>query len=198
MSANKSPINFDFGLLRPIATSGHYPEPHGRAQFVVLGCEVGERWSEESRQFLPGFAETKARSEPEVMKKSTMQSGKGLCFVVARAQVLHCSRWLHFFDRERSLLGGKLVTQSDFVSSPTSLKKEKTKKNRIGPSRASSCFQPFPLLCVFHLHFCVFFHLSPPFCVFSNSTFVCFSHLSFCVMQRVFRTMTTMCRGEPY
>ena len=41
---------------------------------MVLGCEVGGRWSEESRQFLAGLAATKARSEPEVMRKSTMHS----------------------------------------------------------------------------------------------------------------------------
>ena len=42
-----------------------YPElaqPHGRARLVVLGCEVGGRWSEETRQFLTGAA-AKARSE---------------------------------------------------------------------------------------------------------------------------------------
>ena len=47
-----------------------YPElaqPHGRARLVVLGCEVGGRWSDESRQFLTGLA----RSEPEIMRKST-------------------------------------------------------------------------------------------------------------------------------
>ena len=52
-----------------------YPElaqQHGRARLVVLGYEVGRRWSEESRQFLASLAAAKARSEPELMKKSTM------------------------------------------------------------------------------------------------------------------------------
>ena len=45
---------------------------HGRARLVVLGCEVGGRWSEESRQFLASLAAGKARSEPELMRKCTM------------------------------------------------------------------------------------------------------------------------------
>ena len=52
-----------------------YPElaqQHGRARLVVLGCDVGGRWSEESRQFLASHEAAKARSEPELMRKSTM------------------------------------------------------------------------------------------------------------------------------
>ena len=48
-----------------------YPElaqQHGRARLVVLGSELGGRWSEESR------LATKARCELEVMRKSTMLS----------------------------------------------------------------------------------------------------------------------------
>ena len=42
------------------------------ARLVVLGCEVGGRWSDESRQFLTGLAAAKAMNEPEIMRKSTM------------------------------------------------------------------------------------------------------------------------------
>ena len=48
-----------------------------RARLVVLGCEVGGRWSEETRQFLTGLVAAKARSEPEIMRKSTMLCGLG-------------------------------------------------------------------------------------------------------------------------
>ena len=37
-------------------------QQHG-AQLVVLGCEVGRRWSEESRQFLASPVAAKARSK---------------------------------------------------------------------------------------------------------------------------------------
>ena len=52
-----------------------YPElaqQHGRARLVVLGCDVGGRWSEESWKFLAPLAAAKAKSEPEPMRKSTM------------------------------------------------------------------------------------------------------------------------------
>ena len=39
---------------------------------TVAPCEVGGRWSEESRQFLASFAAAKTRSEPELMRMSTM------------------------------------------------------------------------------------------------------------------------------
>ena len=48
-------------------------QPHGRVRLVVLGCEVGGRWSEVS-PILGRLATTKARSEPEVMRKSTMHN----------------------------------------------------------------------------------------------------------------------------
>ena len=70
---------------------------------MVLGCEVGGRWSEESRQFLAGLAATKARSEPEVMRKSH--------------DALLASAMEHAH-------GNGLVTQSDFFH-PLSLKKKK-------------------------------------------------------------------------
>ena len=66
-----------------------YPElaqPHGRARLVVLGCEVGGRWSEESRQFLTGLAAAKARSEPEIMRKSTM-----LCWLRRWSTLMACA-----------------------------------------------------------------------------------------------------------
>ena len=65
-----------------------YPElaqPHGRARLVVLGCEVGGRWSEETRQFLAGLAAAKARSDPEIsfgdgaLSWRVPQQGRFLC-----------------------------------------------------------------------------------------------------------------------
>ena len=52
-----------------------YPElagDMGRARLVVLGCEVGGRWSTEASSFLSALAEAKARCEPEVVRKSAM------------------------------------------------------------------------------------------------------------------------------
>ena len=66
-----------------------YPElvqPPGRARLVVLGCEVGGRWSDESRQFLAGLAAAKARSEPKIMKKSTM-----LCWFRRWSTLMACA-----------------------------------------------------------------------------------------------------------
>ena len=68
-----------------------YPElaqPHGRARLVVLGCEVGRRWSEESRQFLAELAATKARSEPEVMHSWLRRWSTLMACTAARAFAL--------------------------------------------------------------------------------------------------------------
>ena len=40
---------------------------HGRARLVVLAAEVGERWSEEARDFVSQLAKSKARSVPRVL-----------------------------------------------------------------------------------------------------------------------------------
>ena len=72
--ATTSGAALDQARRRKERTYPEFAQPHGRARLVVLGCEVGRRWSEESRQFLAGLAATKARSEPEVMRKSTMHS----------------------------------------------------------------------------------------------------------------------------
>ena len=72
--ATTSGAALDQARRRQERTCPELAQPHGRARLVVLGCEVGGRWSEESRQFLAGLAATKARSEPEVMRKSTMHS----------------------------------------------------------------------------------------------------------------------------
>ena len=48
-----------------------YPELHGRngrARLVVLGAEVGGRWSDESAAFVRHFAKAKARGEPPVLR----------------------------------------------------------------------------------------------------------------------------------
>ena len=50
-----------------------YPElcqVRGRARLVVLGCEVGGRWSEEARQFVSLLAKAKARREPPQLRQS--------------------------------------------------------------------------------------------------------------------------------
>ena len=39
---------------------------------MVLGCEVGGRWSTEASSFLSALAEPKARCEPEVVRKFAM------------------------------------------------------------------------------------------------------------------------------
>ena len=72
--ATTSGVALDQARRRKERTYPELAQPHGRARLVVLGCEVGGRWSEESRQFLAGLAATEARSEPEVMRKSTMHS----------------------------------------------------------------------------------------------------------------------------
>ena len=48
-----------------------YPEltgEHGRARLVVLACEVGGRWSDETCLFIAGLARAKARSEPRAIR----------------------------------------------------------------------------------------------------------------------------------
>ena len=41
----------------------------GRAHLVVLTCEVGGRWSEETRDFLRHLAKAKARGEPFLLQR---------------------------------------------------------------------------------------------------------------------------------
>ena len=52
-----------------------YPEltgEHGRARLVVLACEVGGRWSDETFRFIAGLARAnKARSEPRAIRAAT-------------------------------------------------------------------------------------------------------------------------------
>ena len=54
-----------------------YPElsgRFGRARLVVLACEVGGRWSEETNNFLLQLAKAKARGVPQPLKTSAKQS----------------------------------------------------------------------------------------------------------------------------
>ena len=51
-----------------------YPElarPRGgRARLVVLGCEIGGRWSDEARDFVSQLAKAKSRSDPPQLRRS--------------------------------------------------------------------------------------------------------------------------------
>ena len=54
-----------------------YPElvgPHSRAKLVVLGVEVGGRWSEETRTFLSRLAKARARTELPLMRRRAEQA----------------------------------------------------------------------------------------------------------------------------
>ena len=54
-----------------------YPEltgRFGRARLVVLACEVGGRWSEETNNFLLQLAKAKVRGVPQPLKSSAKQS----------------------------------------------------------------------------------------------------------------------------
>ena len=53
-----------------------YPEfdVSSRCHLIVLGFEVGGRWSEESRAFLPSLAHHRAQRVPEHLRASTLQS----------------------------------------------------------------------------------------------------------------------------
>ena len=84
--ATTSGADLDQARRRKERTYFELVQPHGRARLVVLGCEVGGRWSDESRQFLTGLAAAKARSEPEIMKKSTM-----LCWLRRWSTLITCA-----------------------------------------------------------------------------------------------------------
>ena len=81
----------------------------GRARLVVLGCEVGGRWSTEASSLLSALAEAKARCEPEVVRKSAMVAWlrrwsvlmhRCSCFrLVTHPQMLCFSAWQHGGDR---------------------------------------------------------------------------------------------------
>ena len=47
---------------------------HGRARLVVLACETGGRWSEESHSFLRQLARARARSEPREMRAAARRA----------------------------------------------------------------------------------------------------------------------------
>ena len=54
-----------------------YPEltgRNGRTRLVVLGCEVGGRWSGEVQEFLRSLAKAKARSEPAHLRSTARQA----------------------------------------------------------------------------------------------------------------------------
>ena len=54
-----------------------YPELHGRncrTRLVVLGAEVGGRWSDESAAFVRHLAKAKARGEPPVLRGRAQQA----------------------------------------------------------------------------------------------------------------------------
>ena len=54
-----------------------YPEltgRNGRTRLVVLGCEVGGRWSGEAQEFLRSLAKAKARSEPAHLRTTARQA----------------------------------------------------------------------------------------------------------------------------
>ena len=63
-----------------------YPEIHGRngrTRLIVLGAEVGGRWSDEAAAFVRHLANAKARGEPSVLR--------------GRAQQAWTHRWSSFF-----------------------------------------------------------------------------------------------------
>ena len=54
-----------------------YPEltgELGRARLVVLACEVGRRWSDETCRFIAGLARAKARSEPRAIRAAARRA----------------------------------------------------------------------------------------------------------------------------
>ena len=54
-----------------------YPEltgEHGRARLVVLACETGGRWSQESHSFLRQLAQARAQSEPREMRAAARRA----------------------------------------------------------------------------------------------------------------------------
>ena len=54
-----------------------YPEltgEHGKARLVVLACEVGGRWFDETCHFIAGLARAKARSEPRAIRAAASKT----------------------------------------------------------------------------------------------------------------------------
>ena len=66
-----------------------YPELHGRngrTRLVVLGAEVGGRWSDESAQFVRQLAKAKARGEPPILRSRAQQA-----WTLSWSSILACS-----------------------------------------------------------------------------------------------------------
>ena len=66
-----------------------YPELHGRngrTRLVVLGAEVGGRWSDESAQFVRQLAKAKARGEPPILRSRAQQA-----WTLRWSSILACS-----------------------------------------------------------------------------------------------------------
>ena len=70
-----NPIKKRLSLIRARNTKeNRYPElsgQRGRARLVVLGIEVGGRWSEESWKLIRTLSKYRSRTEPELLRKSS-------------------------------------------------------------------------------------------------------------------------------
>ena len=61
---------------KKIATYPELVDPHSRAKLVVLGVEVGGRWSDETRTFLSRLAKACAKTEMPLMRRRAEQAGR--------------------------------------------------------------------------------------------------------------------------
>ena len=59
---------------KKVATHPELVGLHSRAKLVVLGVEVGGRWSDETRTFLSRLAKARARTEMPLMRRSAEQA----------------------------------------------------------------------------------------------------------------------------
>ena len=81
-----------------------YPElsgANGRARLVVLACEVGGRWSEESMSFLSQLAKAKVRHEPPAIRASARHA-----WLRRWSSILACSASRSFASSLLELRGG--------------------------------------------------------------------------------------------
>ena len=86
-----------------------YPELHGRngrTRLVVLGAEVGGRWSDESAAFDRHWAKAKARGEPPVLRGRAQQAWMhhwSSLLACSAAKALRCRCWSVGVDRVRTV-----------------------------------------------------------------------------------------------
>ena len=75
-----------------------YPELTGgdRARLIVLGCEVGGRWAQESLDLLRHLAKVKAREAPELLRRPASASWqrRWVVFLSVAAQTAVCESLL--------------------------------------------------------------------------------------------------------